>query len=116
MEDRPKSPFTAFCHSTSLHGWQYLSRDPKGGCLRTSGRCLWFFIVAVSMGAAAFFLFISVDDFTSKYVVTSIDTTTASLDVCRSYLIFDFMRDGTYKEWGTKKRIKQSLNNSDILT
>ena len=100
MDDRPKSPFTSFCQSTSLHGWQYLGTDPKGGCLRTSGRCLWFFIVAVSMGAAAFFLFISVDDFTSRYVVTSIDTTTASLDVCGNYLIFDFMRDATYKEWG----------------
>ena len=85
-----RKEFTDFCRSTSLHGWHHLT-DPsstvsqrgnqfknksKGG-----GRFMWFLIVSASIGVASFFLCTSVNDFTSKYVATSIDTTTASLHV-----------------------------------
>ena len=87
--DKPKSPFTDFCRSTSLHGWQHLSEGPIGRRPGISGKYLWIFIVAASIGVALFFLFTSVDDFTSKYVVTNIDTTTAPLHVCckTSYIL-----------------------------
>ena len=81
--DNMKSAFTDFCRSTSLHGWHHLT-DTKGntkGVAKNGGRFMWILIVSASIGVASFFLFTSVDDFTSKYVATSIDTTTAPLHV-----------------------------------
>ena len=84
--DTIKLAFTDFCHSTSLHGWQYLSESHHhNGVTRRGGKHMWILIVAASIGVASFFLFTSVDDFTSKYVVTNIDTTTASLQVCTDH-------------------------------
>lgn len=84
MNRTTKSAFTDFCRSTSLHGWQHLSiADQNRGVTRGGGKYMWILIVAASIGVASFFLFTSVDDFTSKYVVTNIDTTTASLHVSR---------------------------------
>ena len=85
--NRTKSAFTDFCRSTSLHGWQHLSiaDQNRGVTTRGGGKYMWILIVAASIGVASFFLFTSVDDFTSKYVVTNIDTTTASLRVSSLY-------------------------------
>ena len=81
--DKAKTAFTDFCQSTSLHGWQHLGRETHLGQSRTAGeKYMWILIVVASIGVASFFLFTSVDDFTSKYVVTNIDTTTAPLHVC----------------------------------
>ena len=81
--DNIKSAFTDFCRSTSLHGWHHLT-DTQGntrGVTKNGGRFMWILIVSASIGVASFFLFTSVDDFTGKYVATSIDTTTAPLHV-----------------------------------
>ena len=86
-----RKEFTDFCRSTSLHGWHHLTDHATNinqhGRYRTKGggRFMWLIIVSASIGVASFFLFTSVSDFTSKYVATSIDTTTASLHV--SYLL-----------------------------
>ena len=88
--NRKQSAFTDFCRSTSLHGWQHLSETHMGGS-KSGGKYIWMLIIAASIGVASFFIFTSVDDFTSKYVVTNIDTTTASLHVSyidRSVYIF----------------------------
>ena len=74
--EKTKSAFTDFCRSTSLHGWQHLIETHQH-----RGIYMWIFIVVASIGVASFFLFTSVLDFTSKYVVTNIDTTTAPLNV-----------------------------------
>ena len=82
--------FTDFCRSTSLHGWHHLTDSTatvshhgnhKRSKAKGGGRFMWFLIVSASIGVASFFLSTSVKDFTSKYVATSIDTTTASLHV-----------------------------------
>ena len=81
--EKAAEAFTDFCRSTSLHGWQHLTEPhhlPRG-VPRGSGKYMWIFIVVASIGVASFFLFTSVHDFTSKYVVTNIDTTTAPLNV-----------------------------------
>ena len=82
--DKTRLTFTDFCRSTSLHGWRHLSENHhhKGVKRQSGGKYMWIFIVTASIGVASFFLFTSVDDFTRKYVVTNIDTTTASLHVC----------------------------------
>ena len=79
-----QTAFTDFCGSTSLHGWQHLSESHREAST-AKGKYIWMFIVAASIGVASFFIFTSVDDFTSKYVVTNIETTTASLHV--SYIL-----------------------------
>ena len=91
--------FTDFCRSTSLHGWHHLTDSTatvsqhgnhKRNKVKGGGRFMWFLIVSASIGVASFFLSTSVKDFTSKYVATSIDTTTASLHV--SFLLsFNFV-------------------------
>ena len=84
--DKVRKAFTDFCRSTSLHGWQHLSESPIGP--PTIGRkYIWMMIVAASIGVASFFIFTSVTDFTSKYVVTNIDTTTAPLRVSSSIFL-----------------------------
>ena len=89
--DQSKSPFTDFCQSTGLHGWQHLSECTQGRS-GSHGRYFWIVIVVVSIGAASFFLLTSVADFTSKFVVTNIDTTTAPLKVCKNHKFFCFVR------------------------
>ena len=81
--DNMKTAFTDFCRSTSLHGWHHLTDNQRitTGVTKNGGRFMWALIVSASIGVASFFLFTSVDDFTRKYVATSIDTTTASLHV-----------------------------------
>ena len=69
--------FREFCSSTSLHGWQYLSQDKVKG----KGKKIWLAIVIASLGVAFVFLFTAVRDFMVRSVVTTIDTTTASLQV-----------------------------------
>ena len=81
--EKAQDAFTDFCRSTSLHGWQHLTEPHHTlrGVPRGSGKYMWILIVVASIGVASFFLFTSVHDFTSKYVVTNIDTTTAPLNV-----------------------------------
>ena len=71
-----KNSFHEFCQQTSLHGWQYLG---KGG--GTKGKIVWLFIVLASLGVASVFLFTQAEDFLNRSVVTTIQTTTASLQV-----------------------------------
>ena len=78
--DKVKKAFTDFCRSTSLHGWQHLSESAIGSS-KDGRKYVWMMIVAASIGVASFFIFTSVTDLTSKYVVTNIDTTTAPLRV-----------------------------------
>ena len=56
------------------HGWQYLGGQPRG-------RYLWMVIVLASLGVASVFIVTAISDFVDKVVVTTIDTTTASLQV-----------------------------------
>ena len=75
--DEAKSAFSDFCRRTSLHGWHHLTEASHPP--REKRKHFWILIIIASIGVASFFLFTSVDDFTSRYVVTNIDTTTASL-------------------------------------
>ena len=68
--------FKEFCSSTSLHGWQYL-----GDSLVVQSKFIWVCIVMASLGIATFFLCTAGYEFINKVVVTTIDTTTASLQV-----------------------------------
>lgn len=67
--------FREFCASTSLHGWHHLNR------VSSHGRLVWMVIVLASLGVASVFLFTAAQDFMTRSVVTTIDTTTASLNV-----------------------------------
>ena len=69
--------FKEFCDQTSLHGWQYLGK--QGGI---KGKVVWFAIVIASLGVASIFLATAAKDFVNRSVVTTIATTTASLQVC----------------------------------
>ena len=81
-----KNSFHEFCQQTSLHGWQYLG---KGG--GTKGKIVWLFIVLASLGVASVFLFTSAEDFVNRAVVTTIQTTTASLQVSALNFWFHFL-------------------------
>ena len=64
------------------HGWQYLGgQSPKEP---HSGRYIWMIIVLASLGVASVFIVTAVSDFVDKVVVTTIDTTTASLQVTQT--------------------------------
>ena len=76
--------FRDFCSSTSLHGWQYLD-----GLDYSSGRYIWMVIVIASLGVASVFIVTAITDFINKFVVTTIDTTTASLQVFYLKSCFD---------------------------
>ena len=65
--------FREFCDSTSLHGWHQLNR------VGNHGKAAWVIIVFSSFTVASFFLATSIVDFVDKSVVTTIETTTASL-------------------------------------
>ena len=71
-----KSTFSEFCQQTSLHGWQHIHRVNTYG-----GRAVWLGIVLASLAVASVFLTYSIGDFTTRSVVTTIETTTASLHV-----------------------------------
>lgn len=90
--EKAKDAFTDFCRSTSLHGWQHLTEPHhlSRGVPHGSGKYMWILIVVASIGVASFFLFTSVLDFTSKYVVTNIDTTTAPLNVSFSFKLIKY--------------------------
>ena len=77
-----KSTFSEFCQQTSLHGWQHIHRVNTNG-----GRAVWLGIVLASLAVASVFLTTAAADFATRSVVTTIETTTASLQV-RIYLDF----------------------------
>ena len=79
--------FQGFCNQTSLHGWQYLG---KGG--GTKGKIEWLFIVLASLGVASVFLFTQAEDFLNRSVVTTIQTTTASLQVSALNFLLHFLQ------------------------
>ena len=74
-DDDAQSAFREFCASTSLHGWHHLNRN------NSHGKAVWLFIVVASLGVASVFLATAVEDFLNRSVVTTIETTTASLQV-----------------------------------
>lgn len=74
-EEDAQSAFREFCASTSLHGWHHLNRN------NSHGKAVWLFIVVASLGVASVFLATAVEDFLNRSVVTTIETTTASLQV-----------------------------------
>ena len=69
------SAFREFCDSTSLHGWHQLNR------VGNHGKAAWVIIVFSSFTVASFFLATSIVDFVNRSVVTTIESTTASLQV-----------------------------------
>ena len=71
-----KNSFSEFCEQTSLHGWQHIHRVNT-----RKGRIVWLSIVVASLSVSLFFLTIASIDFTNRAVVTTIETTTASLQV-----------------------------------
>jgi hypothetical protein len=71
-----QNTFNEFCQHTSLHGWQYL-----GQVGTRNGKIVWLVIVMASLGVASLFLATAAKDFANRAVVTTIDTTTASLQV-----------------------------------
>ena len=81
FNDRKTPAFIDFCKRTSLHGWNNLANTSlqKDDARKSAKRFGWVFIICFSIAMASFFLFTSIDDFTSKNVVTTIDTTTVSL-------------------------------------
>ena len=59
--------------------------------VKSGGKVLWLLIVLASLAVATIFLHASIQDFTSSTVVTTIATTTASLqEVSRRQILFDF--------------------------
>ena len=79
----PRKTFPEFCQTTSLHGWHHI----YGGHSRP-GRIVWLGIVIASMAVASVFLTIALKDFVlNRAVVTTIDTTTASLQVPKQIYI-----------------------------
>ena len=74
--DNSKSNFSEFCQQTSLHGWHHIHRIKSW-----PGRFVWLSIVLASLGVASVFLITAAKDFTTRAVVTTIETTTASLQV-----------------------------------
>ena len=68
--------FREFCASTSLHGWQHLNKVTT-----YNGKFVWLVIVLASLGVASVFLRTAVNDFVNRSVVTTIETTTGSLQV-----------------------------------
>ena len=49
---------------------------------------VWIFIVVASLGVASLFIFTAGEEFVTKVVVTTIDTTTAPLQVTYGYSKF----------------------------
>ena len=71
-----KSTFSEFCQQTSLHGWQHIHRVNT-----RQGQIVWLSIVLASLAVASVFLMTATQDFATRAVVTTIETTTASLQV-----------------------------------
>ena len=71
-----KNNFEAFCQQTSLHGWQHITQNHT-----VQGRVVWFSIVIASLAVASLFLATAAKDFVIRSVVTTIETTTAPLQV-----------------------------------
>ena len=71
-----KSTFSEFCQQTSLHGWQHIHRVNT-----RQGQIVWLSIVLASLAVASVFLATATKDFATRAVVTTIETTTASLQV-----------------------------------
>ena len=75
-ENSERSNFSEFCERTSLHGWQHIHRVNT-----RKGRIVWLSIVLASLSVALLFLTTATKDFANRAVVTTIETTTASLQV-----------------------------------
>ena len=74
--DNKQNNFQEFCQQTSLHGWQHIQRVHT-----VKGRIVWFSIVLASLAVASLFLATAAKDFVLRSVVTTIETTTAPLQV-----------------------------------
>ena len=85
-ENSERSNFSEFCERTSLHGWQHIHRVNT-----RKGRIVWLSIVLASLSVALLFLTTATKDFANRAVVTTIETTTASLQVSS--------KKGDYIKW-----------------
>ena len=93
-ENSERSNFSEFCERTSLHGWQHIHRVNT-----RKGRIVWLSIVLASLSVALLFLTTATKDFANRAVVTTIETTTASLQVslknCRHNELKPFSKDNS---------------------
>ena len=67
--------FSCYCQQTSLHGWQYI--DSEQGWFR---KIFWFIIVFMSVALSVYFLVVNTKAYLKATTVTSIASTTASLN------------------------------------
>ena len=58
--------FNEFCGNTSLHGWRFVPGTAGTGKFGIVGRAIWIFIVVSSIGVAAFFIAVALNDFFSS--------------------------------------------------
>jgi hypothetical protein len=69
------SRFSNFCQQTSLHGWQYLDSESKRW-----RKIIWAIFILASILASVNFLHKAFEEYVNATTVTSIDSTTASLN------------------------------------
>ena len=84
----------------SLHGWHHVYRVRKW-----YSRASWLSIVIASLSVASVFLTIALKDFTTKAVVTTIETTTASLQV----RTIEISRVGNFLRGNDKQTVVRSI-------
>ena len=87
LHTKKKNNFDDFCQQTSLHGWQHIQRVHT-----KQGRIVWASIVLASLAVASLFLATAAKDFVLRSVVTTIETTTASLQVSNLAPIHGYRR------------------------
>ena len=75
--------FKEFCESTSLHGYPYLFIAHS-----IIVRIIWVIVILGFTCLGVYFLFYNTDDYLSSGIVTTIETSSASLDVSISLIIF----------------------------
>ena len=75
--------FKEFCESTSLHGYPYLFIAHS-----IIVRIIWVIVILGFTCLGVYFLFYNTDDYLSSGIVTTIETSSASLDVSISLMIF----------------------------
>ena len=64
-----------YCQQSSLHGWQYLSSEE--GIIK---KLIWFMVIIVHYALASYFVWNNCNQFTKAKPITTIESTTSSLD------------------------------------
>ena len=70
------STFKEFCDSTSLHGYPYIFKTNS-----IIIKLIWGLVILTLTAIAASFIILNTDEFLHSNVVTTIETSAASLDV-----------------------------------